>query len=253
MYNYKKKRGVYINIAICDNNPIINNIISDMLDEYTENRKIQIKYETFTDYNQVINKIDKFDLFILDYNMSDNDESVSENKTDGMTFARYLRSFRNSHKGIIFITSYPDFVYEAFEVRTFRFLIKPIEKDKLFEALDVYIHQNIKSYKILININKVNHIININDIYYIEVFRKSATLHFNDDTLKCHKTISSFEEELLPFGFCRIQRSYLVNTAKIKKFNSKTAILDNGKELSISTKYCADLCERYLQAKENNL
>lgn len=253
MYNYEKKGGIAINIAICDNNTVINNIIADMLDEYAKDRKIQIDYETFTDYNQLINKIDIFDLFILDYNMSDNGENVSENKTDGMTFARYLRSFHNNHKGIIFITAYPDFVYEAFKVRAFRFLIKPIEKDKLFEAIDVYIHQNIESAKILVNIKKVNHIINVSDIYYIEVFRKSATIHFNDSTLQCHRTISSFEEELLPFGFCRVQRSYLVNIAKINKFNNKSIILDNGKELFISPKYCADLCERYLQSKENNI
>ncbi len=256
MYNYKKKGGITINIAICDNNTAVNNIIANMLDEYQTQRHVQINYEAFTDYNQVINKIDAFDLFIMDYDMSDNEDSeenCSEKKTDGMTFARYLRSFRNTHKGIIFITAYPDFVYEAFSVRAFRFLIKPIEKDKLFEALDVYIHNNIESAKIIVNVKKVNHIINVSDIYYIDVFRKYVTLHFNDSKLQCLKTISSLEEELIPFGFCRIHRSYLVNTAKITKFNKKSVLLDNGKELDVSAKYCGDLCERYLQSKENNI
>lgn len=220
-----------------------------MLDEYSTDHNIQIDYETFTDYNQVIGKIDLFDLFILDYNMSDDGENTSKNKTDGLTFARYIRSFRGSNKGIIFMTAYPDFVYEAFEVRTFRFLLKPIEKDKLFEALDVYIHQNIESSKIIVNIKKVNHVINVSDIYYIEVFRKSATIYFEGSSLQCHRTISSFEKELLPFGFCRIQRSFLVNTAKVKKFSNKSVLLNNGQELAVSQKYCADLCEMYLRSR----
>lgn len=224
-----------------------------MIDEYSQKSGIQIDYETFTDYSQVIDKINIFDLFIMDYNMSDNGEETAGNKTDGMTFARYLRSFPDNRKGIIFITAYPDFIYESFKVRAFRFLVKPIEKEKLFEALDVYIHKNIESAKILVNIKKNNHVINVRDIYYIEVFRKSATIYFADSSIECHKTISSFEEDLKEFGFCRIQRSYLVNLEKIKRFNSKIAVLDNGKELAISPKYCTDLCEKYLHSKENNI
>lgn len=237
--------GIHINIAICDNNPVINNLIAGMIDDYQEERSVNFDYEMFTSYNQLADKINSFDLFILDYNMSDGCSAEDDDGTDGLTFARHIRDVSGSTKGIIFITAYPDFVYEAFEVRTFRFLTKPIDKNKLFDALDDYINHNSESAKIIVNIRKTNHIINVNDIYYIEIFGKSATIYFKDGSLKCHRTISSFEEELSPFGFCRILRQFLVNKSKIKMFNGKTVTLNNGTELSVSTKYCANLFEPY--------
>ena len=58
---------------------------------------------------------------------------------------------------------------------------------------------------------------------------------------------SVFEpEELEPEGFLRIQKSYLVNMAHIKKLNFDHVLLSNGEELPVSQKRYAQLKIQYL-------
>jgi len=242
-----KKEVKDINIAVCDNNSVVIDNVSNLIEDFSESRHIEIKYSSFTDYIQLVDRINEFDLFILDYNMSDNvDGSDSEDKINGMEFAKTIRQ-HGGKKGIIFITAYPDFVYESFEVRTYRFLVKPIEKAKLFEAIQSYIDSVTESGSILVNINKEMYPVNIDDILYLEVSGKNTFIYTQTETIKCRKPITSFAKELKPFGICQVHRSYLVNVRKIRKFDTRTLILTNGEKIFVSQKYYPGLFEMYLQ------
>lgn len=48
---------------------------------------------------------------------------------------------RNNNTHVIFASSYKDVVFDSLKVKTFRFLIKPIEKEKLYEALNSLIRE----------------------------------------------------------------------------------------------------------------
>lgn len=243
-----------INIAVCDNNSIVIENIAKVIDDVAESRHFNIRYCSFTSYEQLIGRINEFDLFILDYNMadSDDDDSSFEDKINGMEFAKLIRQ-HDEKKGIIFITAYPQFVYESFEVRTYRFLVKPIDEDLLFDAIQTFIDRTAESGKLLININKEIHPIDIDSIIYLEVSGKNTFVCTEEETLKCRKPIASFEKELLPFYFYRVHRSYIVNINKIKRFNAKTVILKNDKKIFISPKSYPGLCELYLQNRNKLL
>lgn len=236
-----------IKIAVCDNNSVVIENVAKVIDNVSESRRVDIDYRSFTSYEQLIGRINEFDLFILDYNMADGDDDLSfEDKINGMEFARLIRQ-HDEKKGIIFITAFPEFVYESFEVRTYRFLVKPIDENLLFDAIQTFIDNTAESGKLLVNINKEIHPINIDEIVYLEVSGKNTTICTENDILKCRKPIASFEKELLPFYFYRVHRSYIVNINKIKQFNAKTVILKNGKKIFISPKSYPGLCELYLQ------
>lgn len=237
-------------IAVCDNDEIITRQTVSLLEDYMEVKKVNLKYEVFTSYESVQDRIDDFDLFILDYNM--NEDSIALDGTDlmnGMEFARLVRSKADPHKGIIFLTSYNEIVYETFEVRAYNFLVKPIQKEKLFNVLDSYLKTTVETGKIMVKYKDEAHIIDIDDIYYFEVIIKDVFIHLENKTIKCRKKIEAFEEELAPFGFFRTHRSYLVNISKIDSINSKSAIMKNGDEVYVSGKKYAELCEKFLEKK----
>jgi two-component SAPR family response regulator len=54
---------------------------------------------------------------------------------DGVELARRLRE-DNSTLQLIFITGYPDFIGEGYEVSALHYLIKPVAEEKLFAVLD---------------------------------------------------------------------------------------------------------------------
>ena len=137
----------------------------------------------------------------------------------------------------------------TFEVRAYNFLVKPIQKEKLFNVLDSYLKTTVETGKIMVKYKDEAHIIDIDDIYYFEVIIKDVFIHLENKTIKCRKKIEAFEEELAPFGFFRTHRSYLVNISKIDSINSKSAIMKNGDEVYVSGKKYAELCEKFLEKK----
>lgn len=231
-------------IAVCDDQKIILREISNLIEEYSYNNLYEIKYETFLNYNDLKNRIDEFDIFILDYKMPD---------IDGLTFSKMIRERFMNSKAIIFITAYPEIVYDTFEVRTHRFIQKPIDQNKFFEALDSYISDISAEKKLIIKNGDFDMVINLDDIYYFEVSRKDTYIYYYDKCMSCRKTIQYFENELEPFNFFRIHRSYLINMNKVKEFNTNFVILKNGEQLSVSPKRYRFLCEKYLKSMQNKL
>lgn len=227
-----------MNIAICDNNREVLKNISEIIEDYADSRHIFIEFDTFESYEDIIDT-DKYSLFILDYNMADNKDNPNAKVTDetnGLEFARMIQGKHKHKKGIIFVTAYPDFVYDAFEVRAYRFLLKPIKKESLFKTLDDYIEDKHENEKILVKIKNESFVINVDDIYYLEVSNKDTFIYFKDSCLKVHKPISVLETELEPFDFMRIHRSYIINLEKLKSFDMRTVVLDNDEKVFLSQK-----------------
>ena len=54
----------------------------------------------------------------------------------GMKATRILQQF-NAETVIVFITGIKEYVFEAFDVWAFHYLLKPIEKQKFTEVLDM--------------------------------------------------------------------------------------------------------------------
>ena len=45
-------------------------------------------------------------------------------------------------KRIVFITAYDTVIYRAFEVRAWRYIVKPVKKEILYEAIDSFLSEN---------------------------------------------------------------------------------------------------------------
>ena len=122
-----------INIAICDDDKVILSEIKNLLLNIAEKNFIKIDVNTYYDGSSLekdINKGEVFDLLYLDIEMSQN----------GILTAKRLRE-RGYDVLIIYISSYEKYFRELFEVNTFRFLGKPIDKQKcqkyLLEAVEL--------------------------------------------------------------------------------------------------------------------
>ena len=119
-----------MNIAICDDEKIWQDELIKHLNEYKNKRKIDIFIQCFSDGKSCYeSQNDKYDIIFMDYQMYD---------TNGIETARKIRK-SNSDSIIIFISAYPQVALDTFEVKTFRFLAKPIDKAKLFKAIDDYL------------------------------------------------------------------------------------------------------------------
>lgn len=226
-------------IAVCDNEPSVLDFVSSAIEDIILSQCMDINYETFLSYEDLMWRIGDFDLFIIDYKMPG---------IDGMEFAKKVYSEFGTGKGLVFITAYPEIVYEAFAVRAYRFLVKPLTKEKITEAINEYINDLTSSRMLTIRIDDEFNILNTDDIYYMEAARKYTYIYLKDECIKCRWTITSFEKELSDYGFFRIHRSYLVNINKVKKFDSRICLLKNGEKIFISQRKYDDFCRLYLES-----
>lgn len=76
------------------------------------------------------------------------------------------------------------------------------------------------------------------EIDYIESFEGVSYLYINDDKFPSVSTLHELEAKLIPFGFFRCHRSYIVNLQKVREVitwtrNSYSLVLDNKKRTTI--------------------
>lgn len=225
-------------IALCDDSSVDLKIVTDALLEYQEKSQYLFQYDAFSSYSEVKDKLNDYDLFILDYQMPEK---------DGLEFAHELYDEYKSSKTIIFITACPEIVYDTFDVNTFRFLVKPLDPGKLFKALDDYF-ENSTDEKLLIKSNGKKILINLRNVTFFESQGRQILCHFlYGEDVMFYSKISDLTKMLNPGCFFQVHRSFLVRFDKVKSFSNEEILMEDGLRISVSGKRYREFCEEYLK------
>ncbi|MBE6856931.1 MAG: response regulator transcription factor [Ruminococcus sp.] len=211
-------------IAICDDMPVLHRSLKQSLEKYAVPRNLDFIYYEFTNGRDLLASETDFDIIFMDYCMDD---------IDGLETSRRLRK-KNVKSAIIFLTSNQQVIFEAFEVNAYRFLVKPINEEKLFSALDDFIASLDDSCYMLLRTDEGDKKINVNDIIYTEASGKYCYIRTATDSIIYKKTLSEFETALDNDSFFRCHRSYLVNLRHIASHTSTEIIFENNERALIS-------------------
>ena len=214
-----------LKIAVCDDNLRELREIMSFIEEYPRKAAYGIEVTAFSSSEELAERIDEFDIFILDYLMPG---------IDGFELSKRIRKAHISTKTIIFISQYDDIVYDAFEVKAHRYLTKPVERQKLYKAIDELNMDAFSFRRLFVKNNGDSKLIDIDKIYYIEVKLKDAHIHYDENGKEqvfiCRSPLKSFEDELSPFWFFRTHRAYLTNLSMIDHFDKNTIYIKNLKK-----------------------
>ncbi len=216
-----------MNIAICDDESYWREKLSLLLNDYKQLRKIEIYTTFFKNGMLILNSSKKFDVVFMDYQMGE---------LDGIETARKLRTQNNKCR-IIFVSAYPSIAQDTFEVNTFRFISKPIDKIKLFKALDDYRKEVEQERLLLFNTHNGTIKIRTTDIIYCEANKRHTIIHTTDGTYEIRTNIKEVENQLDKEHFFRCHKSFIVSFAHIKAHNNTDVILDNNGTAFISRNY----------------
>ena len=223
-------------IAICDDERTALESLAMLTEDYILETGHTFKYALFDSYETLQSCVEEFDVFLLDYKMPG---------TDGMTFAHSLHE-DYWNKTIIFVTAYDEIVLDAFTVQAHRFLLKPVSREKFFEAMDSLWNARQTGRQILVKTGDMTEVIELRDIYFIQVVGKEVYICTEREQVICKRSMASLQHEMEPLGFFRVHRSYLANLHNIKSFNSHYAVFPNGECIPIGARRYAPLCSAYL-------
>jgi two-component system LytT family response regulator len=222
------------------------------------NEKVKI-LDTATNVKEGAEKIRKLkpDLVFLDIEMP------IEN---GFELFKY---FDSVNFDVIFTTAYAQYGIQAVKCAALDYLLKPVQpmeiRDSLkrlelrktqdaplrqIEILLANLQPNYDINKIAIPTSNGIEMFAIKEILYCEGDGNYSKIHtISGKTITISKTLQWLEETLPAEFFFRIHKSYYVNLGHVKRFD-KTAgnmlVLDNGKELEVSSRNQGDLVGRLL-------
>ena len=214
-----------IKIGICEDEKETQDLIESHLQNLLKNREYEIeKYISGEELLQANFK--DIDILLLDIQMG---------KLNGMDTARKIREV-DSKMEIIFITSLIDYVQEGYEVRAYRYLLKPIELEELKKHVLNCINEieKNKNHYILIKNKSNTYKIYSNEITYIEVQKKDMLIHTINKDFHVRYSLEKVEKDINLDKFVRCHKSFLVNLTYVENIKSNTAILERGEEVPIS-------------------
>ncbi|WP_373600141.1 LytR/AlgR family response regulator transcription factor [Paraclostridium bifermentans] len=231
-----------IKIVLCEDQIQHQKTVERFLQEILGENNVEYDLKIYISGEDLLENYPKnIDIFILDIQME---------KINGMDVARKIREIDKNKPEIIFTTSLIEYIQEGYEVRAYRYLLKPIIYDDLKKHILSCINEVInKRDKFIIVENKSeSYKINIEDIMYIEIQRKDMSIHTENKIYETKMTMDKIEKELSNHNFYRCHKSFLVNIDYVDNVKQYVAILENKEEVLVSRHRFKDFKSKFLNS-----
>ena len=131
-----------LTIAICEDNDEQCAALRRLLDEWSLGKPFAFIIDEYISAESFLFSYPEktCDLLILDIEMGE---------INGMELAKRLREKADSLP-ILFVTGYSEYMNEGYEVEALHYLLKPVDKEKLFAVLDRYVKSRRSGKEILL-------------------------------------------------------------------------------------------------------
>lgn len=238
-----------IRIALCDDEAKIMEEVSARIKEYAEKKQLlNLEVFCFDSAKALQNALDigeSFHIFILDIYIGDE---------IGTALAKSIRR-RGIESPIMFLTTSLEHAPQSFETGTLRYLLKPLDARKFYEAMDAALLQAEKVDERSIKLKTDNGLerVNVNHILYSEAHAHYQYVMLEDGrVLRVRMTVAELYATFMKSGgFARVGSAYIINlrsiknvsTAEVHLYNNITVPIPRGKHTEIKKAFWDFQCE----------
>lgn len=233
-----------LSIAVCDDEVMECCNIAEKIKKILKEMEISCMIRQFYSGYELIQSSEKFDIIFLDIIMYD---------LNGMRIAQIFRE-KAFHKIIIFISSSRKYVFEAYDVEAFQYLLKPIDERKLKRVLQKAVFKAEKQLEefIIVSKERQKKKLFLDDIYYFEIKGRMIDVHGTNGVFSYYEKIGVLENNLQEKGFFRCHKSYLINLKYVDVYNRHDVILENGERIVIAKRRYEEFCKEILVYMKKN-
>lgn len=228
-----------IKFAICDDEPVMAQEITNQLSEYMNAAHITLYcVNSFSDGRSLLESGCDFDVIFLDIQME---------QPNGLKTAQILRQHKK-HCLLIFVTVLKECVFDAFEVEAFDYLVKPLDRDHFKRTMDRVIkslQQETKS--IVVRRGTSCDVVLLAEIVYCEVQGRKIYIHQSSGKITDYYDKLDDLEQRMDGRFFRCHRSYLVNLEYVRGCDAGQVMLSQGDQIPVSRLRERDLTQALLR------
>lgn len=209
-------------IIFCDDDADILQELRESVSEFFQKfEKITPEYALYRTGEELLEKEKDtaVDLAFLDVEMP----GIS-----GIHVGPYLKK-QNPHAKIFIVTAYPDYLDEAMRFQVFRYLSKPLDKNRLFRNLKDALYQyHMESTQYLIETEGKNILCRNEDILCVETVGRRTLIHMRNGDFESPHRMDHWVETLHAPCFYLSHRSFLINLQYVLSFDKDTILLRCG-------------------------
>lgn len=206
-------------IVICDDNEINSNQLRKLIITYFHQLNFHLPdFAIFNCGEDLLADEGNQDIVFLDIEMPG---------INGIYVGNELKK-RNKNAIIIIVTSFLEYLDDAMRFQVFRYLTKPIDKNRLFSNLDDAL-KLYSSISLNIPIETKDGIVSVNavDIIMVETTGRKANIYTTVGKYLSTNNINYWRNHLPSQNFYQSHRSYIVNLFHINEFDHSTILLFN--------------------------
>lgn len=233
-------------IAIVDDEVNEQEIIVKYISEWAESKKELVEFFRFQSSEGFLFSWEEekdYNLLLLDIEMGE---------INGLELAKKVR-LEDKHIPIIFVTGYDEYMQYGYDVSALHYLIKPVNKERLFQALNRLEESEQEEVKTLVlNAGSGVRRLQINNMMYVEAAGHGSVMHTLDEEISLKESFGEMEKQLA--GVCEIvksHRAYLVNLRFVSAIQNANIILDNNERLPISRNQMKNVQQEFLKYYKN--
>lgn len=233
-----------IHIAICDDVKEDRIQVANITEEILKSVEIPCSITGYDSAKALLDGIHsgaQYSILLLD---------VMMDEQNGIELARLLRAGHDK-TDIIFISTNLEMAMCGYEVNAARYLAKPIDRDKLKEAL-LYCYEKWREKKeILIPIDQGLHRISFSDIQYVEAYDRGTLFMLSGELMRSRLKLSEVETMLSESLFFQCHRGFIVNLSSIKGIRCYEFVLKSGLTIPIGKARYNECYKRFVNFLSN--
>jgi two-component system, LytTR family, response regulator len=241
-------------VLIVDDEPLARSALQAELGERTDVQEIAVAHDAV----EALDKLNKrdFDVLLLDIRMPE---------MSGIELVDRLKKSGRQIPAIIFVTAHHEHAVTAFEKHAVDYVLKPFSSERVHEALDTAVRRTAaeraaslmqilpqlqtmvaKSAKMAIKVDGRILFIDPTEVVSVEAQGNYVLLQRATGSYLLRGLISALAEKLKPYGFLRIHRSVIVNSACVQEIHpcdtgEYLLRTQGGKEYTVSRTYKSNL------------
>lgn len=223
----QKSMYPHVRLAICDDLAEDRTLIRQMVEAILSQQQISAAVSCYASGAELLSAIEAgqiFHILLLD---------VLMDEMDGMALAAALRAQENA-ASIIFISVSQEMALRGYEVAASRYLAKPVEEEKLREALLFCCKSHIRQRKLLLSTSKGQRKVDPSTIICAESQSRSILLTLPSEQISVSMKISELSEMLPKKQFIFCHRTILVNLDYVDYIRHGELEMKNGQHFPIS-------------------